>query len=488
MKFIDRAVGVLARWRAVVLVGLLIAAALVTPVQLLGRLAEDALRSDFAARNAAERLRTAQLGANLVHERLRGAGEQLAALSTRPSLRAALAAKDAAPLVRELALVRDAGRYDVVSAADPDGRQFARIPDLPPFDVTSRDYFRGALQSNSWIPSAAFVSAAPSQDVLVGVSYAVREDRRVVGVLFAGMTPERILESLQPIRTVSEREILVVDQRRVLVASSNPDRVLLSVVDLPVPAPGTDSGTAVAPRDRLATFVSVPQVGWALYLVDDPAVVLAPEERLSQQIVLATLTATTLALIIAALIAFLYAMVAVSNRRVLEATQRVALTDPLTRLYNRRFMDEQLQLLVSLAARHGQTFSVLMLDVDGLKRVNDTYGHERGDRVLQLVAAAIRETLRASDVPIRIGGDEFVALLPNTGLDEAFGVAERIRQAVRQHVASDPGGSVDVSLGVAGWRAGASVADLLKDADEGLYAAKRAGKGRIARRPASSRA
>ena len=486
-----RVVDGVVRRRSVILVGLLIAGALVTPVQLLGRLASDTLQTDLAERNAAERVRGAQLGASLIYATLRNAGDQLAVLATRPSVQAAFTTKDRAALGRELSTLKDTGGYDIVQAVDADGLQLSRIPEAALGDQSSRGYFQGALRSTSWVASAGFVTQAPSPVVMAGVSYGVHVGGKNLGVLFVGVSPERILASLEPIRNTPRRELLVLDQQQVVIASTSPRHILLSVVD----EPGLDrartgsSGTVTVDGGRrIGTFSPLADLRWTLYLLDDPAVILAPERGLAQQIEFATGIATLLALLIAALIATLYARLAEANRRVLAATQREAITDSLTGLYNRRFLDEQLHLLHSLATRGHRPYSVLLFDVDGLKTVNDTSGHECGDRVLQLVADGLRDSLRASDVPIRFGGDEFVALLPETGVDMAAEVAERVRVAVRQRTRQDPRLAVDISAGVAGWCEGADEREVLKAADEGLYAAKRGGKGRIARYPIASHA
>jgi diguanylate cyclase (GGDEF)-like protein len=170
----------------------------------------------------------------------------------------------------------------------------------------------------------------------------------------------------------------------------------------------------------------------------------------------------------------------VANQRVLETAQRQAITDGLTGLYNRHFMSEQLRLLHSLATRHARGYSVIAIDVDHLKQVNDTFGHEMGDAALRGLANALRRTLRASDVPVKTGGDEFLVLLPDTELIEAARVAKRIRDAIDEQGKADPDSAITVSLGVAGWRAGRDAKAVLEAADSALYTAKGAGRDRIA--------
>ena len=168
-----------------------------------------------------------------------------------------------------------------------------------------------------------------------------------------------------------------------------------------------------------------------------------------------------------------------ATRRVLETAQRQATTDGLTGLHNRHFLAEQLRLMHSLAVRHGQPYSVVAIDVDGLKNVNDTFGHEQGDLALRGLANTMRKTLRASDVGVRTGGDEFLVLMAQSGLEESRIAAERVREAVELQGRADPKIAITVSAGVAAWRPGRSAEQVLEAADAMLYAAKRAGKDRV---------
>jgi diguanylate cyclase (GGDEF)-like protein len=170
---------------------------------------------------------------------------------------------------------------------------------------------------------------------------------------------------------------------------------------------------------------------------------------------------------------------AVANRRVLETARLQATTDGLTGLHNRHFLAEQLRLLQSLAERHRQSYAVLAIDIDDLKRVNDTFGHEMGDLALRGFANVVRKTIRGSDLGVRAGGDEFLVLLPRGGLDDARVLADRLRDAVAAQGRSEPHTAITVSLGVAAWRPGRTVEQVLEAADAMLYAAKRAGKDRI---------
>jgi diguanylate cyclase (GGDEF)-like protein len=164
--------------------------------------------------------------------------------------------------------------------------------------------------------------------------------------------------------------------------------------------------------------------------------------------------------------------------------QGIAATDPLTGLANRRAFEEALKRDFSRADRANQPISVLVLDIDFFKKVNDTHGHSVGDLVLQKVAEVLKASVRTGDVPARIGGEEFVVVLPATDADGARVVAERIRQAVAAASVNGSSGpfSVTTSVGLATCR-GSSVRDggkgAVERADAALYEAKRSGRNRV---------
>ncbi|MEV4535311.1 diguanylate cyclase [Asanoa sp. NPDC049518] len=174
-------------------------------------------------------------------------------------------------------------------------------------------------------------------------------------------------------------------------------------------------------------------------------------------------------------------------RAALREQERLAITDGLTGVYNRRFFQEMLRIEAERADRADTPLSVLLLDLDEFKKVNDGYGHPAGDVVLARIAERIRGTVRASDVVARYGGEEFGCLLPGVGEEVAIEIAEQIRQSIgRTEVAIGQGRSVrlSVSLGVAtaGTRGARPVTDpdgLVHDADAALYQAKANGRNRV---------
>jgi diguanylate cyclase (GGDEF)-like protein len=176
--------------------------------------------------------------------------------------------------------------------------------------------------------------------------------------------------------------------------------------------------------------------------------------------------------------------VAVHNVRMHEEAQRLSLTDPLTGLWNYRYLRESLRREVERASRFGRMLTVLVLDLDHFKEVNDTYGHAAGDTVLSEFARRVRGCLREVDVPFRQGGEEFVVLLPETDGYGGAIVAERLGAAIRdlpmlvngrhQEVDRIP---VTVSIGVAVYpEHGSNALEVLAAADDALYTAKNAGR------------
>ena len=169
----------------------------------------------------------------------------------------------------------------------------------------------------------------------------------------------------------------------------------------------------------------------------------------------------------------------------------LAAIDPLTGVYNRRQFETLARAELARAQRYVRPLSVLIVDVDFFKRVNDTFGHEIGDWVLKMVATTIKSAKRDSDIVARMGGEEFVVMLPETTIEAARGVAERIREMV--HVSSLAIGedklTLTISIGVAEATVrNSGIESVLREADQALYQAKQNGRNQVcvARRPAEA--
>jgi diguanylate cyclase (GGDEF)-like protein len=167
-----------------------------------------------------------------------------------------------------------------------------------------------------------------------------------------------------------------------------------------------------------------------------------------------------------------------SNRRLLQEAH----TDPLTRLYNRRYGMDRFNQEWSFSLHSGTALSCLMLDIDYFKRINDVHGHDVGDLVLTQVARVVERGCRKDDVVFRFGGEEFCIVSPNTGLADAVMLAERIVRAIREADFGRGGVTfpVTMSVGVANRTTGdADMEALIARADKALYAAKEGGRDRV---------
>ena len=168
----------------------------------------------------------------------------------------------------------------------------------------------------------------------------------------------------------------------------------------------------------------------------------------------------------------------------MEEVADMATIDELTGLYNRRALFSRLIEEHSRAERYGQGFSLLMIDIDDFKSVNDEHGHQVGDGILRGLGVFLRQNLRDSDFPARFGGEEFICLLPSTDIDQAIQTGDKIRQLLSKSTLNskkmDVSLRISVSIGIAAFASGDDIDNLIKRADDALYLAKRQGKNRIA--------
>jgi len=173
----------------------------------------------------------------------------------------------------------------------------------------------------------------------------------------------------------------------------------------------------------------------------------------------------------------------VSNLRLREALRSQSIRDPLTGLFNRRYLEETLEREIRRAVRSEQSLGVIMLDLDHFKNFNDTYGHDAGDTVLREAATFFTKSVRVEDIVCRFGGEEFVIILPMADLKATQARGERIRSKLRELVVMHQGqsvGQVTVSVGVAALPGhGTSPRGLIDSADAALYRAKREGRDRV---------
>ncbi len=168
-------------------------------------------------------------------------------------------------------------------------------------------------------------------------------------------------------------------------------------------------------------------------------------------------------------------------RQRLEAERANALTDPLTGAPNRLAFDQRMEAEFARWQRHGHPLSLVVMDIDHFKRINDTFGHKAGDRALKAIVQALRQHVRGSDFMARVGGEEFVLILPDTDLEGAERVAEKIRAGIERSEFAYKGQPVPVTVsgGITQFREGDTPESAFERADEALYRAKREGRNRF---------
>ncbi|MBO1266036.1 GGDEF domain-containing protein [Proteiniclasticum sp. SCR006] len=173
---------------------------------------------------------------------------------------------------------------------------------------------------------------------------------------------------------------------------------------------------------------------------------------------------------------FIILLVTFYSYKIIEDRSNAYNEDYLTKLYTRRHHDRQLEMHIRKVRKKGGELSVMMIDVDDFKKINDQYGHEAGDRMLRYVAGVIRKNLRKTDISSRIGGDEFNIILPGTSLEDAGEVATRILSELEGGKESV---KVSVSIGVAKWEKTMDASILTNIADQAMYKAKESGRNQV---------
>jgi diguanylate cyclase (GGDEF)-like protein len=267
-----------------------------------------------------------------------------------------------------------------------------------------------------------------------------------------------------------------------LMATHDPGQLVRVVVESAVESTGATGGVVLGPHGELARAgdpdAGAERISFPLRTgsSDFGQLVLSSNSFESEQVETATSLANQV-------------VVALENARLHRLVERQALVDSLTGLANRRSVEETLRGELARASRFGNEVCVVFADLDFFKLVNDKYGHAAGDEVLKAFAAALRETVRESDVAGRWGGEEFALVLTGTGSLGGARLAERARVAIESRKVEMPTGeqvSVTASFGVASYPETQELGELLAAADSALYEAKRSGRNRVAVSPESS--
>ena len=303
--------------------------------------------------------------------------------------------------------------------------------------------------------------------VLIGLLVAVAAFRVL------GRREER--RRTEPLPTTVRDAVALVGET--LAATHNPDALLPVILQASVEATGAAGGTITADGVQLAARGSTSSAADGKLEVPlevsegRPAVMtlVPPPDGFGPE-------AEDAAAWIAA-----QALIALENARLHGQVQRQAVTDELTGLANRRSFLARLDAEVVRSRRSGSPLGIVLADLDDFKRVNDTYGHAAGDKALRSFAAIVHSSSRDVDLPVRLGGEEFAVLLPDTDLDGAAQLAERIRESLEATSIDYEGASISLtaSFGVSCFPATAAAEDLLTDADRRLYDAKRRGKNTV---------
>ncbi|MBP1934420.1 GGDEF domain-containing protein [Ammoniphilus resinae] len=170
----------------------------------------------------------------------------------------------------------------------------------------------------------------------------------------------------------------------------------------------------------------------------------------------------------------------IKNKRLVEELEYHSLTDNLTQAFNRRYLEQYYEKFLTESSRQKQTLSIMLFDIDHFKKINDQFGHNAGDLVLQRLAAEIKELIRKRDVFVRMGGEEFALFLPNTDLNQADSMAERIRHQVQEVKLDHHGAAISftISIGITIFKVD-TLEQLIERADQALYQAKASGRNKV---------
>jgi diguanylate cyclase (GGDEF)-like protein len=366
-----------------------------------------------------------------------------------------------------------------VAEAEQQGRRLSRDPTLARA-VISDDRGRLAVLARGAVSSLGLtaveidgedgepLAGAGSREALAFASLRLEQGGRPAGTLRASTTTAS--EYAGEVRRLTARELVVSRGGNALTATVTPPDQELT--------PGETVDLEVEEGEFRAHLVSLDG--------DETVLLLGPRTKggaLSFGRPAAVLLIGFLLLAIGLAYALARALTQLHGR-----VEEQALTDPLMGIWNRRRMSEILSTEVQRSARFGHPISLLILDIDDFKQINDTEGHLQGDAVLEAIAAVVREVIRSIDEPARYGGDEIALILPVTDAEGAAVLAERLREKVRETAMPRRGGGsmgVTVSVGAATIPRSATDPDSLVDAaDKALLRAKRAGKDQIRAAPA----
>jgi diguanylate cyclase (GGDEF)-like protein/putative nucleotidyltransferase with HDIG domain len=375
-------------------------------------------------------------------------------------------------------------------------------------EFASAQFFKQAAGGSPTVSDLYIGKAAPVPAIYIAGP--VRDGvGTIIGVAALQASPDKIIGFFDPNLLGQERYAMLLDQHGIVIGTSGPQRILyhslapldptdqltlkqsgnfgsagvpdLGLTDLAdqVSAgqgPGNTSAY-FSPDGQQEVFGYAPltgvRAGWRILVAQPEVAFLAPVDQATRNTALFT---TIAAVVILAVIYFV--------ARMFERTERQSLTDSLTALPNRRYFSDILEREMIRSQRNRRPLSMINCDLDHFKRINDEYGHPKGDEILKGFARVIRDQVRSIDLPVRFGGEEFVILLPDTDKEGGMMVAEKVRRSADAlsipRLGSIPGRQVTVSCGVATYPDDCSTHDeLMRCADQAMYLAKNLGRNQV---------
>ena len=373
-------------------------------------------------------------------------------------------------------------------------------------DMANQQFFQQAKAGNTFVSDLSVGHLAPFPAIYI--SSPVRDPvGGVHGVAAIRAAPDKIYSFFSANLLGQSRYAILLDQNGIVIGTSGPQQILYhslaplnetqqnalrqnqtfgttAVTDLGMTdladriqgnkGPGSTSGLFTPSNERqVFGFAPLSSEQWQVVVAQPEAAFLAPIDQSRNN----TLVFTTLAAAVIVGVIFLLA-------RAFERTERQSLTDSLTSLPNRRYFHDILEREMVRSQRNQRPVSLINVDLDHFKAVNDEYGHSKGDEILKAFGRILKEQVRSVDLPVRYGGEEFLVLLPDTDKEGAVMVAEKIRRAADRlsipRLGSIPGRKVTVSVGVATHPVDALASEeLVKCSDQAMYLAKNLGRNQV---------
>lgn len=338
-------------------------------------------------------------------------------------------------------------------------------------DVRTRAFYTAAMPENNpgrkpvWTRVYLDTAGKGSMITLSSPIYYGNEFRGVISIDYTTAALQQLLKSGFPTYLINEdNDMIAAGDFSVSGDEASNIQDILNLSDSELQALNDASAGTISTVG--ANYI------YKVKLTDVPMILVAvtPRAALFGEAILMTLP-----IILTGIMLIVTFIVVLKLRKARDRLRDTALTDPLTGLNNRRFLDIVMETEIARADRYKHRMSIVSLDLDRFKVVNDTWGHPIGDEVLRLTADIVKETIRESDIVVRMGGEEFMILLPQTGIEDAIEAAERVRKALE--TANHPiAGKFTASFGVAERSENESYTSMYNRVDEALYLAKNAGR------------